>query len=307
MAKLTYEVVIAAYNAENYLAEAIQSVVKSSVKPERIWVVDDASTDRTLDIARQFALVEVLRNETNRERSYSRNIAIERCSANFVQILDADDLIHPDKVAQQLDYFESYADADVAFGDVQTFTGTFTKEHFGDLRTYDDVDVLEQLIRKNTFAVHSMLFRRDYFNKYGFFKEDLPISEDRELYMRGLLGGAKFIYTPNALCYYRMHEGGTVISRQLEAAYYNALPVRMHRDALVKFKNGKYRSVTGESLRTLARNANIHKRPYQEVLEILNEANACKPYPPLQQKTLYRWIESLAGPAFLERLLRLKF
>lgn len=303
----SYEVVIAAFNAEKYLAEAIQSVLESSVQPRKIWVVDDASTDRTSDIAKQFSKVELLRNKENRERSYSRNIALERCESEFVQILDADDIIHPEKIAQQLDYFESYPEIDVALGDVQIFTNEFRKENFGEHRTYPDVDILEQLIRKNTFAIHSMLFRRSFFERFGNFREDLPISEDRELYIRGILKGAHFLYTPNALCYYRMHESGTVRSRQPETALYNALPIREHRKELATFEDGAYRSVTGESLRTLARNANIHKRPFPEVVEIIKESEEMKPFPVMEQNPVYTLIEKIAGPVMLERILRVKF
>lgn len=306
MANPSYEVVIAAYNAEAYLAEAIQSVLNSSIPPLRIWVVDDASTDRTREIARQFGSVQLLRNEKNQERSYSRNLALARIEADFVQILDADDLIHPDKIELQLELFEAYPETDVVFGDVQMFEQSFRKENLQDLRTYEDVDILEQLIRKNTFAIHSFLFRRSFFETFGLFREDMNIGEDRELYIRSILQGAKYRYSPSALCYYRMHGEGTIKSRQFEAAYYNAMAIRIHREGLSAYQDGKYRSVTGESLRTLARNATIHKRPFEEVKELLKEADACKPYPGIPQKRIYDWIENLIGAAGLEWLLRLK-
>lgn len=307
MAHPSYEVVIAAYNAEAYLAEAIESVLKSTVQPLRIWVVDDASTDRTLDIARQYGAVEIIRNATNQERSVSRNLALERVEADFVQILDADDLLHPHKVEMQLDMFASYPKIDVMVGDVQMFLNSFSKKNLTDLRTYPDIDILEQLIRKNIFAIHAMLFRRSFFQRFGFFREDMPIGEDRELYLRSLVQGAQFAYSPSALCYYRMHDAGTIATRHYESAYFNALAVSLHRNALRAFKRGAYREVTGVSLRTLARNANMYGRPFSEVEELLDQADECAPYPPMEQRWLYRLVEHVFGPRVLERILRLKF
>lgn len=303
--QLTYDVIIAAFNSEAYIGEAIRSVLSSSRQPYRIIVVDDDSEDQTVEVASSFGGVEVLQNPENQERSRTRNRGIRESNADFIQFLDADDLLHPDKTAIQLDFLENNPQIDVAFGDVWLFSDG---EWPGEKRIYPNkFDVTEQLIRKNILALHSLLFRRSFFERFGYFDSSLPISEDRELYLRSMISGAKWHYTNGAEVYYRQHEGGTIRSRQYESAYYNAVPVRKHRRELAGLSHGRYKQVIADSLRTLARNANIAGRPMSEVITLIDEATEICDTPQITQNRWYQLFEYVFGPKSLERLLRLRF
>ena len=301
----TYDVIIAAFNSEAYIREAIESVLQSSCRPSRIIVIDDASTDRTVEIASAFDNVEVLRNEKNQERSITRNRGIQASSADYIQFLDADDLLHPEKTAIQVNFLDENPHVDVAVGDVWLFQDGHWP---GEKREYsEEMDFLHQLISKNIFALHSLLFRKTFFTRFGKFDPDLPISEDRELYIRSIVNGAKWAYTPGSEVYYRQHQSGTIRSRQYESAYYNAAPIRKHRRELAEFAGGKYRQHTADSLRTLARNANMVCRPMSEVRNLIGESREISEKARLDQNRLYQLMENLMGAVLFERLLRIRF
>lgn len=96
-------ILIPAYNAEAFLAETLHSALEQTWKRKEIIVVDDGSTDRTLNVARSFqaAGVKVYRQE-HRGAAVARNSAFEKCSGDYIQWLDSDDLLAPEKIELQM-------------------------------------------------------------------------------------------------------------------------------------------------------------------------------------------------------------
>src|SRR5215472_9171752 len=96
-------ILIPAYNTEEWIAESIQSAVGQTWPRKEIIIVDDGSTDRTGEVASRFAAenVKVLSTE-NRGLSAAVNTAYRLCQGDYIQELDADDLLAPDKIEKQL-------------------------------------------------------------------------------------------------------------------------------------------------------------------------------------------------------------
>jgi glycosyltransferase involved in cell wall biosynthesis len=98
-------VVIPAYNAEVYLRRTVDSILCQTYKRLEIIIVDDGSTDKTLDIAEEYAAgdsrVEVI-STPNQGVAAARNLGIDRATGAFIAFLDADDLWHPTKIEKQL-------------------------------------------------------------------------------------------------------------------------------------------------------------------------------------------------------------
>ena len=96
-------ILIPAYNAERWIGDTIQSALAQIWPRTEIIIVDDGSRDRTLRVARQFASrnVSVVTQE-NQGASAARNRAFELCQGDYIQWLDADDLLSPDKVGRQI-------------------------------------------------------------------------------------------------------------------------------------------------------------------------------------------------------------
>ena len=99
----TVSILIPAYNAERWVGSALQSALDQSWPKLEIIVVDDGSTDQTLAVARRYesVRVKVMRQE-NRGAAAARNTALREAQGDFLQYLDADDLLSPDKIQEQL-------------------------------------------------------------------------------------------------------------------------------------------------------------------------------------------------------------
>ena len=96
-------ILIPAYNAAHWVADTIQSATGQTWERKEIIVVDDGSTDQTLSVARRFASrgVSVITQE-NQGAAAARNKAFSVCQGDYIQWLDADDLLAPDKIARQV-------------------------------------------------------------------------------------------------------------------------------------------------------------------------------------------------------------
>jgi glycosyltransferase involved in cell wall biosynthesis len=105
MSRPTVSCVIPVYNAEPYIAEALDSVCRQSHPVLEIIVIDDGSTDGTADVVRRFpADVRYVRQE-NAGHAVARNVGQGMTRGDFVAFLDADDVWEPEKIARQLDAF----------------------------------------------------------------------------------------------------------------------------------------------------------------------------------------------------------
>src|SRR5437868_13349007 len=104
MAYPLVSILIPAFNAERWIAETIQSAVDQTCSRKEIIIVDDGSTDRTLDIARGFTspIVTVV-TQPNQGAAAARNKAYAICQGEYIQWLDHDDLLAPDKIRRQID------------------------------------------------------------------------------------------------------------------------------------------------------------------------------------------------------------
>ena len=111
-------VLMTAYNRDKFIAEAIESVLASSFKDLELIIVDDCSTDKTLDIAKTFQQIDtrikVFRNEENLGDYTNRNIAATYATGKYIKYLDADDTIYPHGLEVMVAAMEKYPNA--AFG-----------------------------------------------------------------------------------------------------------------------------------------------------------------------------------------------
>ena len=95
-------ILIPAYNSEKWIADSIRSAVAQTWQPKEIIVVDDGSKDQTLSIAKQFESDSVrVFSQKNQGAAAARNNAFSMSHGDYIQWLDADDLLAPDKIARQ--------------------------------------------------------------------------------------------------------------------------------------------------------------------------------------------------------------
>lgn len=162
MDKIQISIIIPAYNAENYLEQTLQSVLKQTFKEFEVIVVNDASEDGTEKLAHKFMeqdnRVRYFKNEVNMGVSATRNFAISQAKFSWIAFLDSDDLWACDKLEKQLNVLNKHPDAALIY------TGS---RYFNENNKIDAiVEVpqqvnLKQLLKKNVIPCSSVLMRRE--------------------------------------------------------------------------------------------------------------------------------------------------
>jgi len=207
-------VIIPCYNAENWIQETLESVFKQEGEFKlEIIVVDDGSTDRSVDIIEsEFHEVNLIQIE-KQGPSKARNIGTQESKGQYLQYLDADDLLAPGKLKKQIDLLEKTG-ADVSYGNWQKLEKNNNEQYYK-----SDV-VRRELISPEidlfgTFwcppAVY--LFKRSIVEKVGGGNENLPIIQDARFALDCALHGAKFEYVDEVVAYYRVHDSNSVSTR----------------------------------------------------------------------------------------------
>src|SRR5579862_475861 len=193
MQQTTVDVIIPAYNAQEFILQAIHSV-KSQSYPARIIVVDDGSTDETARLVNdRFATDPAVRYiyKDNGGLSSARNRGFAESSAEFVAFLDADDLWVPNKLADQLEVFRRTGDPKlgVVYCDFENIDSTgfrlLDKARFQLDRSVRG-EVFTQLLCGNYVAGSgsAVLIKRACFQSAGVFDEEFPTCEDWDMWLR---------------------------------------------------------------------------------------------------------------------------
>lgn len=105
-------VIIPCYNAEKYLAEAVRSCLTQTVLPYEVIVINDDSTDSTLDVLKEFdSLIDIVSLNERGGESRARNIGMDMATGDYVAFLDADDIWVEDKLERQVHAFALFKDA----------------------------------------------------------------------------------------------------------------------------------------------------------------------------------------------------
>lgn len=204
-------VVIPCFNAERWIEEAIQSCLDQTYPDVEVIVIDDGSTDRSLEQIKAFA--PKIRWETgpNSGGNASRNRGFAISSGDYVQFLDADDFLLPEKIARQVLFLEETG-ADVVYGDWRhqhhESDGSVRMEKVA--LSGEQQDVLESLLAGWWVAPCALLFRREVVEKIGGWDETLTAAQDRDFLISVAIGGAKFRYQPGCHSIYRRYGSVTV-------------------------------------------------------------------------------------------------
>lgn len=206
-------IIMPAYNASAYIAEAIQSVLNQTWTNWELIIVDDGSTDDTLQIAQSFARKDSriqVYHQHNQGGCAARNEALKHITGNYVQYLDADDMLDKDKLAKQLEYATN--DDILQYGTCVrlSYNGNLLKSSMAGL--YKDFSpAIEAQIaiwqnHFNSFQYSSYLIPRAISDMVGEWNVQLKRSQDSEYMARGLALAKKLVYVPDAIFYYRQVE-----------------------------------------------------------------------------------------------------
>lgn len=199
-------VIIPLYNQREFVGEAIESVLKQSYEKIEILVVNDGSTDNPSEILEKFRRDIKLINQKNMGLAAARNTGIRNSSGEYIQLLDADDFLEKDKIKLQLEFNES-RNAEISYCEISNYdnnTGRHSLKTIGEVK--DMFSHLFNFWYPYPIPVHSLLIRRDIFERFGLFDEDLKAVEDRYFFSKLAFERIVFDYFPFMGGFRRQHQ-----------------------------------------------------------------------------------------------------
>jgi glycosyltransferase involved in cell wall biosynthesis len=201
-------IIIPCYNTEAFVAKAIESALSQSYDPIEVIVVDDGSTDDSLNVIESFGDRIKWKTGENQGVSAARNRGINLANGEFVKFLDADDILPEHSVATQVRQIQKARDKRVSvFGDgcqIDSAGQVLGKSNFRCKRAEEDPITYILSVNPGTqYPLH----RRKHLVEIGGFDEDLPWAEDYDLHLRLQLKGILMKYCAADVVHVRQHGG----------------------------------------------------------------------------------------------------
>lgn len=218
----TVSVVITTYNRANLLERALRSVLSQIYRDFEIIVVDDASTDDTQEILHDRFKQEIesgvlmyIRNEKNKERSYSRNRGMELSKGEYIALLDDDDIWLPDHLKVLTEFLKRNLQVAVVFSNIVNYQddGMIKVIRPENLPTGSGRHYRELCIAGHLVSSPASLFRKAIINDIGDFKEYLINGEDWEFFSR-IAMNYDVGYISRLTCLRYVHKGSYSASSQ---------------------------------------------------------------------------------------------
>lgn len=225
-------VVIGAYNAERYLAEAIDSVLRQTYRPIELVVVDDGSDDRTADVARSYGDRVRYRHQRNAGNGAARNTGVQASTGGLLAFLDADDRFTPEKLDLQWQALAS-DEIEAVFGHVREFVSPeLTDEERGRVRPPAPAPL-------PWTAPNLMLIRRASFLRVGPFSESLRVGVTVDWFARATEAGLRTTMLSQVVLERRLHtQNNGLRERESRAQYAHVLKAALDRRRLAATTTG---------------------------------------------------------------------
>ena len=197
-------VLMPCHNAQSYVAEAIDSVLAQDHRDVELVIVDDGSSDKSLDVISQYKSENLLVIQTdNRGASAARNRALDASSGGYVIFMDADDIISPSHVSALLSL--SSGPHDIVMGQWDRFCDKIDEAKFPWRPTYRDALGPDWLIGGGWGMMQSAMFLlpRVHVDRFGGWNEALSLIDDFEFYCRMIANCSSLRFASGAKVFYR--------------------------------------------------------------------------------------------------------
>lgn len=196
-------VVIPVHNGQKYIKESIDSCLNQTYKSIEIVVVDDESTDNTLDILKEYGeKIKIVSVKKQNGLGNVINLGIKESTGEYIARLDADDIMYPTRLEKQMQYLDNNPKCVVVGGQVDVI------DENGNIVNHREYAVEDKDIRKNLFlfspfAHPAVTIRRLSLESVGLYPEDIWKVEDVKLFFL-LSKGGEFHNIPDTVIKYRM-------------------------------------------------------------------------------------------------------
>ncbi|MEH2110857.1 glycosyltransferase family 2 protein [Nostoc sp.] len=274
-------VIIPAYNTEAYIAKAIESALEQTLTDIEVIIVDDSSSDKTVEVAKSFTdqRLKVIVNQQNLGAAAARNRALRAAQGEWIAVLDSDDWYAPERL-EKLVSLANQIDADMIADDVYLIKDGATSpwstliqesgESIEKILQIDIVYFVETDVYGQTglhLGLSKPLFKREFLVKHGIeYDEDIRMGQDFWLDMKCLIKGSRFFIEPKPYYYYRSRPGSLVYQSQLPRLnqYCKATNFFMQQDVVKK---------NPALMRALSSNLAVYKKnlAYLQVVEPIKQ------------------------------------
>lgn len=210
------DVCMAAYNAEDFISEAIESVLSQTLTDFRLIIVDDGSADRSFEIASLYAgnddRVIAYKNDANRGVVYTRNRLFSLTEAPYVAIADADDACRPQRLQRQLEFLQKHPDIGVV-GSAVDFQGSIAGHPPSRCFYSEDSQIRFFLMFGPCIWNTTTMYRRELLVASGGYLEDFTSgASDYELWSR-LATMTKFASMEDHFVLVNLHDASLTATR----------------------------------------------------------------------------------------------
>lgn len=209
--KSMVSVVIPTYNRQDLIMEAVESVLNQVYEDFELIVVDNFSSDQTLDRLYEIKDPRIkIFVEPRRGAAFARNTGIKHAQGQFLAFLDSDDLWLPEKLAVQVNEIQSLPHGSIIFSQYSEF--------------FDEQQAVKRTLSGGPLylSVITMLIRTEDFRAIGFFDESLEVGEFLEWYARAMNNGMNISKLDSILSLRRIHPGNSVANARQAKDYLEA-------------------------------------------------------------------------------------
>lgn len=299
--KVRLSVVMPCYNAEKYIAEAIESILAQTYQSFKLIVIDDGSTDGSREIIKKFAQKDdrvcLLYNAENQGQVYTRNRGIAECDTEYIALMDADDVAPIYRFEREVMYLDSHPEIGAVGGKYQLIDEKGRMIGREKINAFDEKSVRANLFFCNVLANGSMMFRADIVikNHIMYHEKDRGSSLEDYRFWCEFLNYAPIANLSCVLLQYRV-VGNSIshISRESQSVMRNEVFDSIHRDLFGKngFTLGnegvlflrmfrdefccrsiKEWGIAYRCLKRINRQAAAMKKPYQKELKKVSVCN----------------------------------
>jgi glycosyltransferase involved in cell wall biosynthesis len=218
-------VLMPVYNVSAYVSEAVESVLNQTYTDFELIIIDDGSTDDTLQKVNAFhdQRIRVVRHERNIGYVHALNQGIRMAQGEFIARMDGDDICLPERFARQVEYLDRHFDVGVCGANVQLLN---TGEVWAYSRDHHELKV--RLLFNSCFAHPAVMMRKHILTKHNLYYDiDYQYAEDYELWVR-LSDFTHLSNVPEVLLLYRQHEA-QVSTRHTDIQTAHADRIRMNQ------------------------------------------------------------------------------
>lgn len=203
--KIKISVIIPCYNEEQYIGQAIGSIMEQTRPADEIIVVDDGSDDQSSEIARSFGLKVTVLSSGGGGAPRARNMGADFATGDALMFFDADDVMGPTVLETLAESIEKYQDGIAAcpWFRLEKVDGLWIKRPRTCPPLINEKDYLDGWIRDIYHPPCSILWSRTAFERSGGWDPKVSVNQDGDLIMRALADGTDFRITKKGAAYYR--------------------------------------------------------------------------------------------------------